>query len=124
MGRRFGRDLVCVLMLARATAALATGNDALPLLGSSHGGHAWDAFCAGQPSDAPLPPDPRSLVQPGVNAAKAVYFSAWFKNCHVNAGPADAAPVTCGEYRARIARGAILLEGNGGIGAGSLINGD
>src|SRR5207245_9820239 len=85
---------------------------------------AWSRSGAGQPDGALLPPDPRSLIQPGVNAGKAVYFNAYFKNCHVNAGPEDAASTTCGEWRERIQRGAVLMEGNGAIGAGSLVAGD
>ncbi len=92
--------------------------DLLPLLSEGHrGGHAWTRFCEGQPDDAILPADPRSLIRPGVNEGKAVYFNAWYKNCHVNAPPEDAAPTTCGQWRARRERGAVLMKGNGAEGA-------
>ncbi len=96
-----------------------------PLLADGHrGGHAWSRYCVDQADNAVLPPDPRSLVQPGLNEGKAVYFNAYWKNCHVNAAPSDAAPTTCGEWRARIERGATLMKGNGAIGAGGNFSGD
>ncbi|HSW11868.1 MAG TPA: hypothetical protein VLI06_03440 [Solimonas sp.] len=103
-------------------ALLAGGVDAgalLPLLGEGHrGGHAWSRYCEGKDDSAALPVDPRALIQPGVNAGKAVYFNAYYKNCHVNAGPEDAEPKTCGDWRSRITKGGILVKGNGAVGAG------
>lgn len=100
------------------------GNDPVaqdrPLLGSTRGGHAWFDFCEGKNDSAALPTDPRALVVPGANAGKAVYFNAYWKECH--ADPArvgeDAPPQTCGELRTFAARGKTLVEGNGAIGAG------
>ncbi|MDR3417053.1 MAG: hypothetical protein P4L83_12780 [Nevskia sp.] len=97
----------------------AASSATFPLLGSAHGGHVWTSFCANQPDSAALPPDPRSLVQPGVNQNKAVYFNAYWKNCH--ADPAligeQPEPATCGEWRQSVARGDTLLRGNGAVGA-------
>jgi hypothetical protein len=92
----------------------------LPLLGSQRGGHLWFDFCEGKVDSATLPPDPRSLVQPGVNQDKAVYFNTWWKDCHVNPELVHERPhpKTCGELRESTARGAVLMEGNGAIGAG------
>ena len=93
----------------------------LPLLGSKRGGHAWFDFCEGKGDGVALPPDPRSLVQPGVNQGKAVYFNAFWKDCH--ADPALVGerphPKTCGELRESHARGAVLMKGNGAVGAGN-----
>jgi len=113
---------------AGCSALLAGGVDGaalLPLLADGHrGGHAWSRYCEGTADTAVLPPDPRSLVQPGVNAGKAVYFNAYYKNCHVNAGPEDAAPKTCGDWRGRIERGGLLMKGNGAQGGGAAFLGD
>jgi len=79
----------------------------LPLLGSTHGGHAWNRFCESQPDAALLPIDPRTRVQPGTNAGAAVYFNAPWIDCHADA------PLTCGVYRAGLARGKALMEGGG-----------
>jgi endo-cleaving rubber dioxygenase len=91
-----------------------------PLLGSARGGHVWSTYCTDRADDALLPVDPRTLVQPGVNAGKATYFNAHWVDCQKDAGPRDAPPRTCGEYRARYARGKALMEGgNMGFFAGS-----
>jgi hypothetical protein len=91
-----------------------------PLLGSARGGHVWSTFCQDHKDDALLPPDPRRLVQPGVNAGKATHFNADWVDCQKEAAPRDAPPKTCGEYRARYARGKALMEGgNMGFFAGS-----
>ena len=95
-----------------------------PLLGSSRGGAAqWD-FCYGQPDAALLPPDPRTLVQPGISTGKAVHFNAFWKNCHVNpaAVQEEGAATTCGELRNRFDRGEALLTG-GHPGVGALFTG-
>jgi mono/diheme cytochrome c family protein len=98
----------------------------LPLLGSKHGGHAWFDFCEGKPDSATLPPDPRSLVKPGVNRDKSVYFNAYWKDCH--ADPVlvgeEAPAKTCGELREFAARGEQLIKGNGAVGAGAYFAGD
>ena len=91
------------------------------LLGSSRGGsHAWD-YCEGKPDATPLPVDPRSLVQPGINAGKAVHFNAYWKNCHVDpvAVGERGAAATCGELRERFRLGGEILD-TGGPGVGGL----
>jgi len=96
-----------------------------PLLGSARGGHAWFEFCDGKADDAVLPPDPRSLVVPGANVGKAVYYNAYWKDCHRDpALVGEEAPAqTCGELRAFTARGEALIKGNGAIGAGYYFGG-
>src|SRR5690606_8356470 len=49
----------------------------LPLLGSSHGNHVWNSFCEDNDDDAGLPADPRTLITPGVNAGRAIFFNAF-----------------------------------------------
>ncbi|MGB0219963.1 MAG: hypothetical protein ACPGJF_11560 [Sinimarinibacterium flocculans] len=91
-----------------------------PLLGSARGGHAWFDFCEGRDDSVALPPDPRSLVVPGVNVGKAVFFNAYWKDCHREDAPVgeEDAPTTCGELRDQWARGEALIKGDGAIGAG------
>lgn len=86
-----------------------------PLLASKRGGSAhWD-FCQGKSNDAVLPPDPRSLVQPGVNDGKAVHFNAYWRDCHIDpvAVQEEGHPTTCGELRARYYHGDALLDTGG-----------
>jgi mono/diheme cytochrome c family protein len=90
---------------------------AFPLLGSTHGGHPWFGFCDGKPDDAALPPDPRSLVVPGVNVGRAVHFNTYWASCNP-----PGATKTCGELRARMLRGKNLTVGEGAIGAGNALN--
>jgi hypothetical protein len=90
----------------------------LPFLGSARGGHAWISFCEGKSDDTALPPDPRTLVVPGVNAGKAVYFNAFWESCNP-----PGTTKTCGELRARILRGKNLTVGEGATGAGNALNG-
>ena len=73
----------------------------LPLLGSSRARHRWSTFCEGQPDSAILPVDPRTLIQPGINEGKAVFYNAWYEDCHVNQPDSMQAPKTCGEYRSQ-----------------------
>lgn len=80
-------------------------NPLLPLLGSSHGNHTWNRFCENNTDDAELPVDPRTLIVPGVNEGRAVFFNAFYEDCHVNLPEQEKAPKTCGEYRARVAKG-------------------
>ncbi|TJY59480.1 hypothetical protein E4T66_13945 [Sinimarinibacterium sp. CAU 1509] len=97
---------------------IADGSGEWPLLAEGHrGGHAWSRYCEDKDDSAALPANPVTLIQPGVNAGKAVYFNAYYKNCHVDAAPEDAAPTTCGEWRARIERGGVIMKGNGVQGA-------
>ncbi|MFP5307588.1 MAG: hypothetical protein ACLGI7_17430, partial [Gammaproteobacteria bacterium] len=106
----------CAALLAGGAPAA----ELLPLLGSARGGHAWFDFCEGRADDAPLPPDPRALVVPGVNEGKAVYYNAYWKDCHLDpvAVGEPPPPATCGELRELTAHGKALIEGNGAIGAG------
>ena len=92
-----------------------------PLLGSRHGGHLWFDFCRDKGDDTLLPPDPRSLVVPGVDEGRAVAFNAYWQDCHVDPEflGEQAHPNTCGQLRASAARGAVVMRGNGGIGAGT-----
>jgi hypothetical protein len=80
-----------------------------PLLGSSHARTAWNEACSGQPDSTPLPQDPRSLIVPGANAGKAVFFNAYWENCHALLPAAQQPPKTCGEWRARAAVGQTAL---------------
>jgi hypothetical protein len=98
----------------------------LPLLGSARGGHAWFDFCEGKADSAVLPPDPRSLVVPGANQDKAVYFNAFWKDCHADPERVHERPhpKTCGELRETTARGAILMYGNGVVGQASTFAGN
>lgn len=112
-----------------ASLLAASGGDptpqAYPLLGESqHGGHAWTRYCANRADDAVLPVNPVSRVQPGISDGRAVYFNAYYKNCHVDAAAADAAARTCGDWRSRIERGAVLMKGNGAGGAAGLFIGN
>jgi endo-cleaving rubber dioxygenase len=97
-----------------------------PLLGSKRGGHLWFDFCEGKDDSAALPVDPRALVQPGISDGKAVYFNAWWKDCHADPELVGEQPhpATCGELRASAARGAVLMEGNGAQGAGNFFGAD
>ncbi len=80
-------------------------SNGLPLLGSSHGNHLWNSFCASASDDTALPADPRSLIAPGVNAGRAVFYNAFWQDCHVNLPEQDQAPKTCGEYKERVSKG-------------------
>ena len=99
--------------------AAAPAPEELPLLGSARGGHYWHAFCEGKSDDTAVPPDPRELVGPGVNAGKAVYMNAHWQTCQ-----ADDHPGTCGELRARVARGYPIVAAAGQVGAGSFFSGN
>lgn len=95
-----------------------------PLLGSSRGGHMWSEFCAGKSDDTELPTDPRTMVQPENSVGKAVHFNAFWKDCHIDMPAEDREPTTCGEFQARWERGRDLIEGNGAVGAGTMMAGD
>jgi formylglycine-generating enzyme required for sulfatase activity len=93
--------------------------------GGQHGGSfTWD-YCEGKPDATPVPPDPRTLAQPGTNAGKAVAVNTYWKNCHVDPEAVDevGAPETCGELRERFWHGKQLLdpgsEGPGGLFTGT-----
>ncbi|MGH8493772.1 MAG: rubber dioxygenase RoxB [Moraxellaceae bacterium] len=95
-----------------------------PLLGSSRGGSPLFDWCKNMPDDAVMPADPRTLVQPGVNAGKSVMFNAHWKDCHTNpeAVGEHAQHKTCGELRAGVTRGAALMT-PGAVGSGVLFSG-
>lgn len=97
-----------------------------PLLGSSRGGSLLFDFCEGKDDSAVLPPDPRSLVQEGVDEGKHVMFNAYWRDCHADpelVGGREPAK-TCGELRAAKARGGVLMTpsapGGGSIFSGNL----
>ncbi|HVH19536.1 MAG TPA: hypothetical protein VNF72_14660 [Myxococcota bacterium] len=103
----------------------ASADAATDLLYSKRGGSAqWD-WCYGKPDSAPLPPDPRTLVQPGVNSGRAVAFNAFWKDCHVDPEAVEEVghATTCGELRARFYRGDKLLD-TGANGVGALFTGN
>jgi mono/diheme cytochrome c family protein len=85
----------------------------LPLLGSSHGGHAWVDYCEteGWNRAAVLPVDPRALVKPGFNNGRAVYFNAFWKDCHMDPQLVGEYPhpTTCGEFKDSVERGAVIM---------------
>lgn len=76
-------------------------DDPNALLGSSRGGlHIWD-YCYDKPDHTPVPEDPRTLVQPGTNAGRAVHFNAFWVDCHVDPAAVRevGTPKTCGALR-------------------------
>lgn len=85
-------------------------DDSLPLLGSKRGGHLWARYCASQPDDALLPPDPRSRILPGVNEGNAVYYNGWWEDCHVHQPEQEQQVKTCGEFLARAERGQRFMR--------------
>ena len=96
----------CAALLSSGGAPVAQQQ---PLLGSSHAKTVWASYCEGQPDDAPLPPDPRSLVVPGVNPGKAVYFNAYWEDCHSKLPASEQHPKTCGAWRSRASLGQAAL---------------
>lgn len=110
-----------VSMLA-LLAPLSAPASTLPLLDQSAIRSPLAAGCANQPDSTPLPVDPRSLVVPGVSpAGAAVQFNAYWINLHeppapyVVPGPPYSdnlppRPMTCGQWRASVARGKQNLE--------------
>ncbi len=97
----------CAAMLA---GNISTPTPLLPLLGSKHAQHIWAAFCEGKEDSATLPQDPRTLIRPGVNQGKAVYYNAWWQDCRVNLSAEEQRPKTCGDYRTRRDRGLHFLQ--------------
>ena len=82
-----------------------------PLLGTTRARFVWESFCADQPDSAPLPSDPRTEIVPGVNPDRAVFFNAWYEDCHVALADKEKGPQTCGEYRSTRDRGEAYLRG-------------
>ncbi|PPE74268.1 hypothetical protein C3942_09575 [Solimonas fluminis] len=107
------REMDALLQGYDTPAACALGNlgaiSDLPLLGGPRGGGAWSNFCKDKPDGAVLPPDPRTLVVPGVNQGKAVAFNAYWKSCD-NGVPR---PKTCGEMREQSELGRFVGHGQG-----------
>lgn len=115
-----GSLYVSTTLLAPSALAFVHDDDPDALLGSTRGGIAqWD-YCYGKPDDAPLPVDPRTLVQPGISDGKAVHFNAFWKECHVNPEAVQewGNSETCGELRAKYHRGDALMDtGHPGVAA-------
>ncbi len=92
------------------------GDDTSPdpdaLLFSRRGGSPLFDYCKCRPDDEALPRDPRSIVQPGINAGRAVAFNAYWRDCHVDpeAVREDGPAQTCGELRARVWAGEELMN--------------
>jgi mono/diheme cytochrome c family protein len=111
--------LAFVLLFASAASA------ATDLIYSKRGGSPlWD-WCSGKADSTALPPDPRSLIQPGISNGKAVHFNAFWRDCHLD--PVAVEEVghakTCGELRARFWRGNGVLD-TGGPDVAALFTGD
>ena len=125
--RTRSRGIAAAALLALLPCALPASADEDPtqaLLGSQRGGsHGWD-YCEGKPDATPLPPDPRTLAQPGTNAGKAVHVNTYWKNCHVDPAAVQevGAAETCGELRERFYRGELLLD-TGSANAAGLFTG-
>lgn len=113
-----------VLLFSPPALAFVYDIDPDALLGSTHGGVAqWD-YCYGKSDDAPLPVDPRTLVQPGISDGRAVHFNAFWKECHADPELVQewGNSTTCGELRAKYHRGDALLD-TGGPGVAALFAG-
>lgn len=88
----------------------ANESEPYPLLGSTHAESFMSAFCSDQPDSAEVPLDPRELIQPGVNAGRAVAFNAYWEDCTEASGNPNTKPKTCGEYRERREKGEQLMR--------------
>ena len=111
--------------LASTFVLAAPASAATDLIHSTRGGAPlWD-YCYGKSDSTVLPPDPRSLVQPGIADGRAVAFNAFWKDCHVDPEAVEEAghATTCGELRARFHRGDRLLD-TGADGVAALFTGD
>lgn len=86
-----------------------TASSEPPLLGSKHARHVWATYCEDKADDAVLPPDPRTRVRPGANENRAVFFNAYWEDCHINQAEEQKQARTCGEYRTRRDRGLHFL---------------
>ncbi len=90
---------------------VSASRDSYPLLGSTRAAFAWEEFCLNNPDEAVLPADPRSLVVPGANEGRAVFFNAYYEDCHVELEPKEQGPKTCGEYWVSRNRGEAYMMG-------------
>ncbi|MGJ8669656.1 MAG: putative rubber dioxygenase RoxC [Oceanococcus sp.] len=93
---------------------LFTSRDSYPLLGSTRAAFVWEEFCQNNPDEAALPADPRSLIVPGANEDRAVFFNAYYQDCHVALEPKEQGPKTCGEYWTSRNRGEAYMLGKTG----------
>lgn len=82
----------------------------LPLLGSRRASSTFNDYCQDKGDEAELPLDPRSLIRPGINEGKAVAFNAYWQDCTSHYDYELIRPKTCGEYRARISEGSVLMH--------------
>jgi len=90
------------------------------LLWSARGGNPLYDFCCGKSDDTPLPQDPRSMIQSGIDAGKNVVFNVFWRDCHVAPELVGEYPnpTTCGELRERVTAGhRLLVPGQPGVGA-------
>lgn len=114
MRRALSLIWLTILSFASQSSAIA-GDASLPLLDRNPTRSPLAAGCNGQSDAVPLPPDPRSLVVPGVNTPNAaVQFNAYFVDVHNPPPPFRTGaprPMTCGEWRASVARGEQFLYG-------------
>ena len=105
----------CMSRIAAAGAGVT--EQPLALLGSAHGRSSAEKFCEGldgntpRPDSAELPTDPRTLIQPGVNSGRAVFFNAYWQECRDGQPESNQNPRTCGEYRAQRAEGLRMISG-------------
>ena len=75
---------ISFITCASSAQALVYNDDPNALLASSRGGSwQWD-YCYDKSHSEPVPVDPRTLVQPGVNDGKAVHFNAHWVECHTD----------------------------------------
>lgn len=97
-----------------AACALSSQGDAndQPLLGSKHAKHLWASYCEDKPDSAALPQDPRSRIRPGVNAGRAVFYNAYYEDCHAKLAESEREVTTCGAWRTRRDLGQkLFIEG-------------
>ena len=124
-GRAKAIRIAAAVLLALPASLPAAADPDPSLISEGHrgGSFTWD-YCEGKPDATPLPPDPRTLVQPGTNAGKAVHVNTYWKNCHVDPEAVEevGAAETCGELRQRFYRGELLLD-TGSPGAAGLFTG-
>lgn len=92
------------------------------LLGAQNAKHYWFEYCEDKESEARLPADPRTLLQPGVSDGKQVHFNFYWKSC--TQYDTDDYPKTCGELWSRVAEGETMMKGHGKIGQNIFFGGN